>query len=167
MVQQAINLSPEWVEQRNKTMSSYRQILYHIIFHTKSGKQTLNQEYAKELYAYINGFIKQKNCFLYRINGIENHIHLLSDLHPSLALADYMRDMKASSSLWLKKNEKFPYFEGWAEGYGAFTYAWRDKDVIVNYIKNQQEHHKTMSFEEEYRQLLKEFGIEYDERFLI
>ena len=110
--------------------------------------------------------IKQKNCFLYRINGTENHIHILSDLHPSIALADYLRDMKTSASLWLKENINFPNFEGWAEGYGAFTYAWRDKDMIVNYIKRQQEHHKTVSFENEYKKLLDDFGVSYDERFL-
>jgi putative transposase len=148
-------------------MSSYRQILYHIVFCTKDGKKILTQEYIKELYAYIHGTIKKKNCFLYRINGMEDHIHLLSDLHPSIALADYLRDIKTSSSLWLKKNEKFPAFEGWAEGYAALTYTWRDKDLIVNYIKNQQEHHIKESFEDEYRKLLFEHGIKIEERFFL
>ena len=146
-------------------MSSYRQILYHIVFRTKSGKKTLTQEHIKELYAYMLGTIKNKNCFLYRINGMEDHIHILSDLHPSIALADYMRDIKTASSLWLKQHEKFPAFEGWADGYAALTYAWRDKDLIVNYIKNQQEHHKKETFEEEYRKFLEAHGITIDERY--
>jgi REP element-mobilizing transposase RayT len=111
------------------------------------------------------GIIKNKKCLLYQINGIEDHIHFLSDLHPSIALADFMRDIKAASSIWLKQNKNFPHFEGWVEGYAAFTYAWRDKDLIINYIKNQQEHHKLIKFEDEYRNLLLEHGISIDERF--
>ena len=146
-------------------MSSYRQILYHIIFRTKNGNKTLFQEHIKELYAYIMGIIQNKNCFLYRINGMEEHIHFLSDLHPTIALADYMRDIKTASSLWLKENGNFPEFEGWADGYAALTYAWRDKDMIINYIKNQQEHHKKESFIDEYRRLLEEHGIKIDDRY--
>jgi len=146
-------------------MSSYRQILYHIVFRTKDSRKTINQEHARELYAYIMGFIKNKKGFLYRINGMEEHIHILCDLHPSIALADFMRDMKSISSGWMKETGKFPEFKGWADGYAAFTYAWKDKDMIVNYIKNQQEHHKKETFEEELKRLLEEFGIEYDEKY--
>ena len=146
-------------------MSSYRQILYHLVFRTKNSRKTLTQEYSTELYAYIMGFIKNKNCFLYRINGMEDHLHILCDLHPTIALADYMRDLKTSSSIWSKQSGKFPAFEGWADGYAALTYSWRDKDMIVNYIKNQQEHHKNETFEDELRRLLKEHGIDFDEKF--
>jgi REP element-mobilizing transposase RayT len=146
-------------------MSSYRQILYHLIFRTKDSRKTLVQEHSKELYGYLMGIIKNKNCFLYRINGMQDHLHILSDLHPTIALADYMRDIKTSSSIWLKQSGKFPEFDGWADGYAALTYSWKDKDVIVNYIKNQQEHHKKESFNDELRRLLIEYGIEVDERF--
>jgi len=146
-------------------MSSYRQILYHLIFRTKDGNKTLVPEHSRELYAYMLGIIKNKNCFLYRINGMEDHIHILCDLHPTIALADYVRDIKTSSSIWLKQSGKFSDFIGWADGYAALTYAWKDKEMIVNYIKNQQEHHKIESFNDELRRLLKEHGIEIDEKF--
>ncbi len=146
-------------------MSSYRQILYHLVFRTKDSRKTLVQENTHELYSYIMGFIKNKNCFLYRINGMEEHIHILSDLHPSIALADFMRDMKTASSIWLKNSGKFPQFEGWSDGYAAITYSWSDKETIINYIKNQQEHHRNESFEDELRRLLKEQGIEVDEKY--
>lgn len=146
-------------------MSSYKQIIYHVIFHTKDAKSTLNPDHCDELYAYIAGIIRNKNCFLYQINGTEDHIHFLSDLHPSVALADYLRDIKTASSLWLKKHTDFPKFTGWADGYGALTYAYRDKNMISNYIKNQREHHKKESFIEEYRRLLEDHGIKIDERF--
>jgi REP element-mobilizing transposase RayT len=146
-------------------MSSYRQILYHLIFRTKDSRKALVQEHSRELYDYVMGIIKNKNCFLYRINGMEDHLHILSDLHPTIALADYMRDIKTSSSIWLRQSGKFPEFDGWADGYAALTYSWKDKDMIVNYIKNQQEHHKQESFNDELRKLLIEYGIEMDERF--
>ena len=146
-------------------MSSYRQILYHVVFRTKDGRKTLTLANSDELYKYIWGMIKNKNGYLYRINGMEDHIHILSDLHPSVALADYVRDIKTASSKWLKECGQFPHFEGWADGYCSLTYAFRDKDTIVNYIKKQREHHQTISFEEEYRKLLEEHGIEIDEKY--
>ncbi len=146
-------------------MSSYRQILYHIIFRTKDSERTLSLSHCEELYKYIWGFIKQKNCVLYRINGMEDHLHILSDLHPSIALSDFIRDLKVSTSVWLKENSSFPNFKGWADGYAALTYAYRDRDTILNYIKNQQEHHKTTTFIEEYRKLLEEEGVVIDDRY--
>jgi len=146
-------------------MSSHRQILYHLVFRTKDSNKTLNQEHSRELFAFIMGIIKKKSCFLYRINGTNDHIHILSDLHPSVALADYMRDIKASSSLWLKQSGRFPEFAGWADGYAAFTCSWKDKDRVVNYIKNQQEHHKAESFENELRRLLQEYEVEINEMY--
>jgi REP element-mobilizing transposase RayT len=119
---------------------------------------SLSHESNNELFAYIMGFIKNKNCFLYRINGMEDHIHILCDLHPNLVLADFMRDLKTPTSFWLKQNSKYPNFEGWADGYAALTYSFRDKEMIINYIKNQQEHHKKESFKEELRRLLEDQG---------
>jgi putative transposase len=146
-------------------MPSYRQILYHIVFRTKNSRKAIVQEHSRELYAYIMGIIRNKNCFLYRINGIEDHIHILCDLHPSVALADFMRDLKTASSVWMKQSGKFPKFAGWAEGYAALTYSYRDKDKIVRYIKNQQEHHRKKSFEKELKGLLEEQGVVIDERY--
>jgi putative transposase len=79
-------------------MSSYRQLLYHLVFRTKDSIPSIKQDNVDQLYAYISGIIKNKNSHLYRINGIENHLHLITDLHPSIALADFMREVKASSS---------------------------------------------------------------------
>jgi REP element-mobilizing transposase RayT len=148
-------------------MSSYRQIIYHIIFRTKNSQKVLNFVNSEDIYKYIGGVIKNKGCNLYRINGMEDHIHILTDLHPSIALSDYIRDIKTATSIWIKDSKKFPGFVGWAEGYAALTYAYRDKDMIINYIKNQQVHHKIISFEEEYTKLIKEQGIKIDERYFL
>jgi putative transposase len=146
-------------------MSSYRQHLYHLVFRTKFSLNTIKQDHVNELYAYITGIIKHKNSHLYRINGIENHVHILTDMHPSIAPADFLRDIKASSSFWMKNTKHFPSFTGWEEGYRSFTCSYRDVNMLIEYIKNQQEHHKTVSFEDEYRQILLEAGITPDERF--
>jgi len=146
-------------------MSSYPQIYYHIVFRTDNGGNVLLQENRRDLFAYMMGIMKSRNCHLYRINGMEDHIHILCDLHPSIALANLVRDIKASSSLWIKAQPFFSEFVGWADGYGAFTCSNSDKDRVIAYIKNQQEYHKTKSFLDEYRELLNEHGITIDEKF--
>jgi putative transposase len=147
-------------------MSSYRQITYQIVFETKYRKPAIPYEHKLELYKYIAGIMRNKNCKLHNINGVEDHIHILCDLHPSIALADLVKDIKVATSIWMKTSGKFPGFTGWAEGYGAFTYAFRNRAMISKYIENQEEHHKKISFKKEYIQLLNEFGIEYDEKFI-
>lgn len=97
---------------------------------------------------------------------MENHIHILSDLHPTIALADFIREIKTASNLWMKETGRYPKFISWSEGSCSLTCTFRDKEMIVNYIKNQKEHHKRVTFEDEYRALLKEHGVEVDERYV-
>ena len=146
-------------------MSAYRQILYHIVFRTRGSERTINQTYSAELYKYIWGIIKNKNCVLFRINGMEDHIHILSDLHPSIALADYIKDIKVSSAKWMKESGLFPCFRGWGIKYCALTYSYKERDTIIKYIKNQQGHHKLESFQDEIRRIFKEQGIDMDEKW--
>ena len=146
-------------------MSSYRQHLYHIVFRTKESLPTIRQNNAHELYSYITGITKQKNSHLYRINGVENHLHILADMNPSIAPIDFVKDIKVSSSIWMKRSKLFPKFNGWAVGYGSFTCSYMDINRLIEYIKNQHEHHQRISFEEEYRKLLLDSGITPDEKF--
>jgi len=96
---------------------------------------------------------------------MEDHIHILSDLHPSVALADYVREIKVASSKWLKASGLFPDFNGWGIKYCALTYSYGDRDTIINYIKKQQEHHKRESFQDEIKRIFKEQGIDLDEKW--
>ncbi len=146
---------------------SYTGLLYHIVFRTKNSKNTLSEQHENELYAYIMGIINNKKSKLYRIGGIPNHIHLLVDIHPTFAVSDFMRELKEYSSKWLSTNLNFPDFEGWAVSFAGFTYNLKEKQTIIDYIKNQREHHKKVSFEEEYRKFLIENGIEIDERYFL
>ncbi len=147
-------------------MSTFRQIFYQIVFSTKYRNPTINEENEKELYKYISGIIKNKNGKLYRINSMTDHIHIFCDLHPTKCLSDFVKDIKTSSNTWMKQSGLFPEFTEWQVGYGAFTYNVRDKQMIINYVKNQKEHHKKESFEEEYKRLLEENGIEFEEKYL-
>jgi REP element-mobilizing transposase RayT len=138
---------------------SYRQILYHTIFRTKYSQETINLENAQELYRYIWGVIKNNNCKLYQINGMEDHIHILSDLHPMVCFADLVKDIKVASSKWAKSSGLFPGFQGWAKKYCTLTYSYKEKDVIINYIKNQRNHHKKENFHDEMIRLFLENNI--------
>jgi putative transposase len=146
---------------------SYRQIYYHIIFGTKNRLPAIEEAHCEDLYKYIWGIINKKKCKLYRINGIVDHIHIFSDLHPSLSLSDYIKDIKVASSLWMKECGYFPAFNGWQDSYAALTYSIREKEMIINYIKNQKEHHQKESFFEEYKRLHIENGVEFEEKYLL
>jgi len=135
------------------------------VFRTHDSQLTIRQEHADHLYAFITGIIKNKNSHPYRINGVENHIHILTDVHPSVALADFVKEIKVSTSIWMKNCGLFPSFRGWAEGYGSFTCSNMDIGRLIDYIKIQQEHHRKKSFEEEYRTILVESGLKIDERY--
>ena|SRR5437868_9245433 len=148
-------------------MGSYRQIYYHIVFGTKYRHPTIEETNCRELYQYITGVIKNNNCKLYRINGTEDHIHIFSDLHPTISLSDYIKDIKVASSIWMKASGKFSKFESWQEGYGAFTYSIKEKNTTINYIKNQKEHHKVETFYDEFKRLLVGNEIEFDEKYLL
>ncbi len=146
---------------------SYTRLLYHLVFRTKYSIPAIDIMYETELYRYIWGFIKNKNSILYRIGGMPDHLHLLIELSATLALADFVRDLKNSSGKWLRENPQFPLFQGWGTGYAAFTYSLNEKETIINYIKNQKEHHATVSLEEEIRGLLAENGCVVKEEYFM
>ena len=148
-------------------MSSFKQIYYQIIFGTKYRKPVISESHSTELYRYIHGLIKNKDCFTYSINGVEDHIHIFSDLHPTVRLADFVKDIKLASNDWMTNSGKFPDFEGWQVGYGAFTYNFKQKDTLINYVNNQKEHHKKETFYDEFKRLLIENGVEFDEKYLL
>ncbi len=147
-------------------MNSYRQILYHIVFCTYYGEKTLPEQHHEALYSYISGIIRNRKSVPYIINGIEDHIHILTDLHPTVALSDFIKEIKTASNFWMKSTGNFPHFTYWAEGYAALTYSIREKKMIANYIARQKEHHSKIKFEDEYRELLKENDIKWDEKYL-
>ncbi len=148
-------------------MSTHTAICYHIVFSTKDRRPVLRPGRREDLFRYIWGIINNRQSHLYRVNGVENHLHILTGLHPSVSLADFVKDIKSGSALWIKQNLVFKRFSHWQEGYAAFTCSKRDIDDLIEYIKGQEEHHRKTTFEEEYRKLLVEAGIEFDERYML
>ena len=148
-------------------MATFTQILYQIVYSTKYAENTMALDESEKLYRYMWGVLKNKKCVLYRLNGTENHLHILTHVHPSVSVSSLVKDIKVSSSVWLKEQGIFPDFIGWQEGYGAFTYHINQKETLINYVKNQREHHYVKTFKEEYIELLKEHRIELDEKYLL
>lgn len=147
-------------------MSTYTQILYQIVFSTKHRKPVLNPVNRPELFKYIWGVLKEKKCHLYRINGVEDHIHIVTQVHPTIALAALIKEIKVASTNYIKANNLFPDFEQWQVGYAAFTYAYSARQDIIEYVKNQEEHHKSKTYLEELIALLHEHQIVFEPRYL-
>ena len=135
--------------------------IFHVDINTYRRQMTIPDETSEHLYRYIWSIVKSRGCRLYRINGIGNHVHMLIELSPTMALSDLVRDIKQGSSKWAKQQVYFPQFSGWGKEYGALTCSGRDKDAIINYIINQREHHKSKTFEDEYRNLIEAYGLEW------
>ena len=148
-------------------MGTYKQIFYQLVFGTKLREPTIREEYSGQLYSYIAGIVKKQNCKLYAINGMPDHLHIFSDLHPSVALADLIKDIKLASSQWMKGSGYFKDFTYWQDGYGAFTYSVNDKGSVIRYIENQKEHHKKENFYDELKRLLAEHQVEYDPKYFV
>jgi len=155
--------TPQGVQQ-TKPMATYTQLLYQIVFSTKNREITLLKPNREKLYHYIWGLLKNKKCTLYRINGTNDHLHIVTHIHPTISVSSIV---KVSTSQWIKSDRIFPAFDSWQEGYGAFTYVIKEKEALVNYVINQDKHHKTKSFKEEFNELLNEHEIEFDERYLL
>ncbi|MEI8224653.1 MAG: IS200/IS605 family transposase [Bacteroidota bacterium] len=148
-------------------MSTYTQILYQIVFSTFKREETLTPFNRQELFRYIAGILQNKKCHLYRINGVYDHLHIVTHVHPSISLASLIKDIKLASSDHIKKSKLFPAFNGWQDGYGAFTYSFRDKDKLIEYVKNQEIHHQVKTSRDEFIELLDEHGIEFDEKYFV
>ena len=104
---------------------------------------------------------------LYRINGVEDHLHILTSIHPTVCPSDLVKDIKIGTSKWIKEGNVFPAFTHWQDGYGAFTVSHGDKDAVMEYIKGQEAHHKKVSFKDELREFLIKHGVKFDEKYLV
>ena len=145
---------------------TYTQIYIHIIFAVKGRSNLISSSWKNELYKYITGIITNEAQKLIAINGMPDHIHLLVGLKPTIALSNLVRDIKANSSRFVNEKSWIKGKFEWQHGFGAFSYSHSQLDTIINYINNQEEHHKKKTFKEEYITFLKKFPVEYDEEYL-
>lgn len=148
-------------------MGTYTQLLYQIVFSTKYRSPTLLKSDRKKLYRYLWGILNNYKCHVYRINGVEDHLHIVTHIHQTVPISVLVKELKVSSNKFIKQENLFPDFTGWQDGYGAFTYNIKARDRLIEYVKNQEEHHKNQTFKEEYIKLLKKHEIEFEEQYLL
>lgn len=135
--------------------------LYHIVFCTKKREMSIPEAYFTDLYTIIWSIVKKSGSRLIRIGGISNHLHLLVSLHPSVCLADLVRDIKSISAAWMKDDPRFRSFIGWAREYYAATISNDAVGNVVNYINNQKEHHAAHNLDDEFNRLYRWAGLTY------
>ncbi|MBN2683319.1 MAG: IS200/IS605 family transposase [Bacteroidales bacterium] len=146
-------------------MSSYKAHLYQIVFGPKLHRPVLIEDNRDLLFGYINAIARNRKCIIYKINGTEDHLHIAVDIHPSISVADFVKEVKAASTKWIKQNDIFPEFEHWQIGYGSFTHSIREKERLIKYIENQKEHHANETFRQEMIDLLKNHGVNFDMKY--
>lgn len=147
--------------------NTYSQIYIHLVFSTHRREPIIPPHHKEELHRYITGIVKIKGNLLLAINSVPDHIHILLALRPATALSDLVRDIKANSSSFV--NEK-GWVRGrfqWQEGFGAFSCSPDHCENVKRYIAGQEQHHRTATFQEEYLHLLEEFGVKYDQRYVL
>jgi putative transposase len=145
---------------------SFTCLNYHLVFSTKHRKPVIDDAIRERLYEYIGGIIRAKEGRQIEIGGVADHIHILAGCSPKVAVADWVRDIKANSARWMNEfSERQTRFE-WQKGYGAFTVSVSQVEIVRNYIQRQPEHHQRQTFQEEFVELLKRHGIEFDPHYV-
>jgi REP element-mobilizing transposase RayT len=145
---------------------SFTNLLYHLVFSTKDRRPIITLDYQPRLYDYIGGIIRELGGVSLGINGIEDHVHVVTKLRPDKALSDVLRVLKCNASGWM--HDVFPSLAefSWQRGYAAFTVSQSNLEEVRRYVAGQKEHHEKISFRDEFIRFLKENHIEYDERFV-
>jgi REP element-mobilizing transposase RayT len=140
-------------------MGSFRQLLYHIILTPYKREPVFRGENRIRLYKYISTVSKNLGCPIYAINGMNNHIHILVSIKHDILVSEYIKKIKVSSSIFIKEAGIFSYFKKWAVGYSIFSCSYSAKEKAIEYIQNQEEHHRRKSLYDEINDLLNENGL--------
>ncbi|WP_202700765.1 IS200/IS605 family transposase [Flavobacterium sp. UGB4466] len=146
--------------------STYSQLYIHIVFTVKGRQNLISKNWKDELYKYMTGIISNKGQKLIAINGMPDHIHILIGLKPDKSISDLVRDIKANSSKFINDSKWVNGKFEWQTGFGAFSYSHSHLTNVIRYIENQEEHHKTKTFKEEYIGFLKSFNVDFKNEYL-
>jgi REP element-mobilizing transposase RayT len=146
---------------------SLAKILVHTVFSTKDRHPLLRDKNLRdELHRYIGGILNHLECQPVIVGGVEDHVHLLCALSRTLAAAEMVKEVKRGSSIWLKTKAQELHDFAWQNGYGIFSIGFSQIETVRNYIASQEEHHRKVSFQDEFRELLRRYEIEFDERYV-
>jgi putative transposase len=144
---------------------SLANLLTHLIFSTRNRNPLLvDKDLRQRTHAYLAAVLKDIQCPALIVGGVANHVHILCQLAKTQSISDMMEHLKASSSKWLKTQGIRTF--SWQRGYGAFSVSQSHVDAVISYIENQEEHHRTITFEEEFRLILKRYRVAFDERYV-
>jgi REP-associated tyrosine transposase len=143
---------------------SYTNLLYHIVFATKERAPLITNDFKGRLHEYLGGIVKGLGCVPLEINGMEDHVHLLVKIRPTISVAEFLSKLKSNSSGWSKRQTTRRF--AWQGKYGAFTVSESQVGRVRQYIRDQEKHHRKISFEEEFETLLKSHGIEFEKKYL-
>ena len=141
-------------------------LLTHIVFSTKDRAPVLDATVRPALHAYLATVARNVDCECFRVGGVAGHVHLAVRLSRTITMAQLIEELKTSSSKWLKTQSPALASFAWQRGYGAFSVGPSDLNALLHYIDTQEDHHRTRTFQDEYRTFLKKYGIEYDERYV-
>ena len=147
--------------------NTYSQVYLHIIFAVKNRNSLVPAIYLPRLHAYIGRVLRSHGHFPYAIGGIDSHVHMLVGYNINQSVPDMVRDVKSLSSRFISESHFIPFRFEWQTGYGCFSYSRSQVDAVCRYIANQNEHHKSVSLEDEIWQMLDKFDIEYDEKYIL
>ena len=146
---------------------SLAQIYLHIVFSTKDRRPFLqNADIREEAHKYLGGTCNNLDCPVLRVGGVADHVHLLCRFGRTISVADLVKELKRDSSQWLKTKSPALAEFYWQSGYGAFSVSPSHVELVRDYIVHQEEHHRTVTFQEEFRRLLTKYGLEWDERYV-
>jgi putative transposase len=145
--------------------STHTSLLYHLVFSTKNREPSINPTWSERMHEYLGGTVRGLGGTPQGVGGVADHVHLLVGLKSTHCLADFMRELKKTSSVWVSESLAQPAF-AWQEGYAAFTVSASLRIAVQEYIARQAEHHRRKSFREELIEFLKKCEIEFEERYL-
>jgi len=144
---------------------SFSSLHCHLTFSTKHRQNQINPEWRPRLFEYVGGILRENNSPLIAAGGMPDHVHLLVSIHRTLAVADAVRLIKTNSSGWVHEELRIPEFQ-WQSGYGAFAVSYSNIDQVKTYIANQEQHHRSVSFQDEFREFLRRHGLGWDEQYV-
>jgi len=140
--------------------------LVHLVYSTKDRRPWIPYDHQKDLWSYQAGIFKNMDCFTLEIGGVEDHVHSLFSLSKNYALSKVVEEVKKSSSKWMKTDGPGNGLFSWQGGYAAFSVSVSNAEAVKEYIQNQCEHHKQVTFQDELRALCRKHGVDFDERFV-
>ncbi len=146
--------------------NTYTQIYLHVVFAVEGRQNLIKPEHNDELQKYITGIVSGQKQKLIAVNNMPDHLQMLVGIKPDISLSDLVRDVIAGSSKFINEKHWFMGRFSWQEGFGAFSYSRSQLGTVICYIENQERHHATKSFREEYVSMLEKFGVEYDPRYI-